>query len=60
MVLPPPPPGVSGPTPGDGPSDPGSNINSALEKQLGLKLTTGKANLDVIVVDHVEKIPTEN
>lgn len=41
-------------------SDPGSDIASAVEKQLGLKLTSTKAKLDVIVVDHAEKIPTEN
>ena len=41
-------------------SDPGSTIVSALEKQLGLKLSASKAKLDVIVVDHVERIPTEN
>jgi len=61
--LPPPPDGSPAPspqTPVDGASEPGSNINSALEKQLGLKLTEAKASLDVIVVDHVEKVPTEN
>jgi uncharacterized protein (TIGR03435 family) len=41
-------------------SDPGSDIASAVEKQLGLKLTSTKGNLDVIVVDRAEKIPTEN
>jgi uncharacterized protein (TIGR03435 family) len=42
-------------------SDPtaGPSIFSALEKQLGLKLTQGKAPLDVIIVDHAEK-PTAN
>ena len=32
----------------------------ALEKQLGLKLEKGKAGLDVLVIDHVDKGPTEN
>jgi uncharacterized protein (TIGR03435 family) len=41
-------------------SDPGSDFPSAVEKQLGLKLTSGKANLDVIVVDRAQKTPTEN
>ena len=41
-------------------SDPGSNINAAVEKQLGLKLTSTKGKLDVIVVDRAEKAPTEN
>jgi uncharacterized protein (TIGR03435 family) len=41
-------------------SDPGSDVASAVEKQLGLKLTPTKGKLDVIVVDRAEKIPTEN
>ena len=41
-------------------SDPGSDVASAVEKQLGLKLTSTKGKLDVIVVDRAEKIPTEN
>jgi uncharacterized protein (TIGR03435 family) len=37
------------------------NIFSALEKQLGLKLEkTRDISLDVIVVDHVDKVPTRN
>jgi uncharacterized protein (TIGR03435 family) len=45
---------------GNNASDPGTNIASAVEKQLGLKLTSNKGKLDVIVVDRAEKIPTEN
>lgn len=45
---------------GNNASDPGTNIASAVEKQLGLKLTSTKGKLDVIVVDHAEKVPTEN
>ena len=37
----------------------GPSIFSALEKQLGLKLSLGKAPLDVIIVDHAEK-PSAN
>lgn len=46
--------------PGGGTGAPGSDAVYAVEKQLGLKLTEAKAMLDVIVVDHAEKTPTEN
>ena len=65
--LPPPPspqggapPSPSTGAPGEIASDPGSTMASALEKQLGLKLTASKAKLDVIIVDHAEKAPTAN
>jgi uncharacterized protein (TIGR03435 family) len=35
-------------------------ISGAMEKQLGLTLVKSKVPLDVIVVDHAEKIPTDN
>jgi uncharacterized protein (TIGR03435 family) len=41
-------------------TDPGSDLASAVEKQLGLKLTSTKGKLDVVVVDRAEKVPTEN
>lgn len=53
------PPGIAVP-PSDGASEPGSDAASAVEKQLGLKLTEAKAMLDVIVVDHAEKTPKED
>jgi uncharacterized protein (TIGR03435 family) len=39
---------------------PGPTLFAALEKQLGLKLEKTKAKLDVLVIDHADKIPTEN
>jgi uncharacterized protein (TIGR03435 family) len=38
----------------------GSPILEALEKQLGLKLEKKKVMVDVMIVDHIEKTPTEN
>jgi len=35
-------------------------VAAAVEKQLGLKLTSARERLDVIVVDHAGKMPTEN
>ncbi len=38
----------------------GLTLVTALEKQVGLKLEQKKAALDVLVVDHAEKVPSEN
>jgi uncharacterized protein (TIGR03435 family) len=55
---------MPGPPPGANPADlaatpGGSAIFSAMEK-LGLKLDARKAPVETIVVDHLEKTPTEN
>jgi uncharacterized protein (TIGR03435 family) len=47
-----------GPTPA--PADDVPDLASAVEKQLGLKLSRAKASLDVIVVDRVNRVPTDN
>lgn len=36
------------------------SASAALEKQLGLKLNPVKLKVDLIVVDHLERTPTEN
>jgi uncharacterized protein (TIGR03435 family) len=40
-------------------SEPGSSIINSVQ-QLGLKLEARKMPLDMIVIDHLEKLPTEN
>ena len=44
-------------------NDPNSNLPSfftALQEQLGLKLESDKVPVDTLVIDHVDKVPTEN
>ncbi|MGA2274712.1 MAG: TIGR03435 family protein [Bryobacteraceae bacterium] len=51
--------GGAGGLPSDAASDPSGSVFKSVQ-QLGLKLEPRKAPLDQIVVDHVEKMPTEN
>jgi uncharacterized protein (TIGR03435 family) len=52
---------ADGQTPPSAPDPNGAvTIFDALQKQLGLKLETSKRLLPVIVVDHLERTPTEN
>jgi uncharacterized protein (TIGR03435 family) len=51
------PAGAGGAT--DTASEPGSSIINSVQ-QLGLKLEARKMPLDMIVIDHLEKLPTEN
>jgi uncharacterized protein (TIGR03435 family) len=62
----------AGPPPGGGPGGPGGaaqppeerepapSIFSAMQDQLGLKLDPRKGPVDLLVIDHIEKTPTEN
>ncbi len=65
-MMPPPPPGGRGeggmgaaPIPRAS-EDSGPTFYSALQDQLGLKLEQKKGQIDILVVDRAEKVPTEN
>jgi uncharacterized protein (TIGR03435 family) len=45
---------------GEGQIDVMSVLFNALQQQLGVKLESKKANVDLLVIDHAEKMPTEN
>jgi uncharacterized protein (TIGR03435 family) len=45
---------------GDGQIDVMSVLFNALQQQLGVKLESKKENVDILVIDHAEKTPTEN
>jgi len=40
--------------------EPLPDLAAALQSQLGLKLQSKKAPVEVLIVDHVEKVPTVN
>ena len=65
----PPPPPLQGGAPGGGavqipsagtPDPDGVSLLNAVQSQLGLKLEARKGPVELIVVDHIEKTPTEN
>jgi uncharacterized protein (TIGR03435 family) len=47
-------------TPKDGPFDPIPMIMTGLQEELGLKLESKKMPLDLLIIDHAEKVPVEN
>jgi uncharacterized protein (TIGR03435 family) len=62
-TLPPPNPGApasDGKISPEGASDPGQTLVQALQTNYGLKLEAKKNPADTLVVDHAEKVPTEN
>jgi uncharacterized protein (TIGR03435 family) len=63
---PPPPPPPAGGPPGGGAGGPnsgdpdGPTLIGAVQQQLGLKLEQKKGSVEILVVDHADKTPTEN
>lgn len=54
-------PGGASPEPlPEGQTDSAPFLVDAIRQQLGLIITEGKAPVDVLVVDHVDRVPTEN
>ena len=54
-------PGVANPGPASpGDVDPAPSIFRAVQEQLGLKLEGRKAPVEMLIIDHAEKIPTGN
>jgi uncharacterized protein (TIGR03435 family) len=49
-----------GATPIDRPDNAAPDIFTALERQLGLKMEKGRTQIDVVVIDHIDRQPTEN
>ncbi len=48
------------PAPGADAPDPGPDVFAAVQAQLGLRLVAQKVPVEMLVVDHAEKVPTEN
>jgi uncharacterized protein (TIGR03435 family) len=46
--------------PGGTIEDPTGNFRATVERELGLRLEKAKVPVDVLVIDHIEKVPTEN
>ena len=51
--------GAPGPAVGE-PVDSGQDVFTAVQKQLGLRLTKAKMTSDVLVIDNIETVPTPN
>jgi uncharacterized protein (TIGR03435 family) len=53
-------PGGDGPPLASAPEDTGPTFEKAIQDQLGLRLESKKGPVDFLVVDHFDKLPTDN
>jgi uncharacterized protein (TIGR03435 family) len=51
----PPPPGGADPAP-----DPAPSLFTVIQQELGLRLDQKKVSVELVVIDRIEKVPTEN
>jgi uncharacterized protein (TIGR03435 family) len=58
--MPPPPPGGENGAASTASSPDAPDLFSAIQAQIGLKLQQKKGPVDLLVIDHLEKVPTEN
>jgi uncharacterized protein (TIGR03435 family) len=58
--MPPPPPGGENGAASTASTPDAPDLFSAIQAQIGLKLQQKKGPVDLLVIDHVEKVPTEN
>jgi uncharacterized protein (TIGR03435 family) len=52
--------GPDGPDGVEPQGDPPADLFTAIQSQLGLRLDAKKGPVDLLVIDHAEKVPTEN
>jgi uncharacterized protein (TIGR03435 family) len=41
-------------------NDPGLSLFDAVQAQLGLKLESNKASVDHLIIDHIDRVPTDD
>ena len=44
----------------DSPPDPAAGLLTAVRESLGLRLEPRKLQVEVLVIDHIERVPSEN
>jgi uncharacterized protein (TIGR03435 family) len=53
-------PALLTPTDGKNTAEPGTFLFTALNEQLGLRLQPQRMRVDIVIVDHMDRMPTHN